>query len=366
MVEFVPHDKTPGLPSPAPARDELDYGATARRPGFGALPAAVRRTITGWAGGRIDAVQLAGGGFTHGFAALIEGPRPVFVKAIALDDPYIAPAYAREVEVLAALPDGLAVPALLEHAVVDGWRIFATAPVPGRMPGSPWTLADARAVHDAARLANTVLTPVAPQALGIRGTLAGDWVDLLDELDGGNAVLAAGLRPGFLPAGFRGPDGDPLAQWIRGAAARAPTALVGTTPLNNDLRADNVIIARDAVGGFAAGTAWICDWNYLTLGPEWADWVVQWPALHDDGLPLDQIAGWELTAGVPNTDLDAWLAAILIYYTAAGARAPLDTSPDLRRHQQLCARQAWGLVEFRASRGRGAGGWPGRVLEPDV
>lgn len=358
MVYFVPHDKTPAAPSPAPEHDDLDYRGTARRPVFGALPNEVRRTITGWTGGRIDAVHVAGGGFTHGFAALIDGPRPVFVKAIALDDPHIAPAYAREVEVLAALPDGMPVPALLEHALVDGWRVFATTPVPGRMPGSPWTLADARAVHDAASVANTVLAPMAPETLGIRGTLAGEWADLLDGVDGGNDVLGSGKRPGFLPEWFRGPGGDRLAQWTLGSAARAPAALAGTTPLNNDLRADNVIMSREAVGGFPAGTAWICDWNYLTLGPPWTDWVVQWPALHDDGLPVDQIAGWELTARVPTTEIDAWLSAVFIYYTAAGAREPLPSSPDLRRHQQRCARQAVGLLAVRAGRERRLGGWP--------
>ncbi len=348
MVEIVPHDKTGAPPTAAPARRELDYGATARRPGFGALPAAVRRTITGWAGGRIDALRIAGGGFTHGFAALIEGPRPLFVKAIAVDDPFIAPAYAREVEVLGALPPGMAVPALLESAVVDGWRVFATTPVIGRMPGSPWTLADARAVHDAALLATTVLAPVAPETLGIRGTLAGEWTGLLADLDGGNTVLGPGRRPGFLPGWFRTADGERLAGWILEAASRAPAALVGTTPLNNDLRADNVVIAGHAMGGFPTGTAWICDWNFLTLGPAWTDWVLQWPALHGDGLPLDRIADWELTARVDDADLDAWLAAVFVYYAAAGARDPLATSPDLRRHQQLCARQALDLLELRA------------------
>lgn len=347
MVHNMDHGKarTPN----AGGDGAIDYLATSRRPGLDALPAAVRQTIAGWAGGRIDAVHVAGGGFTHGFAALVEGPRPVFVKAIALDDGHIAPAYAREVEVLGALPAGAPIPALLEHAVVDGWRVFATSPIPGRMPGSPWTLADARAVHDAARLANTVLTPVAPDRLGVRGTLAGEWVELLDGVDGGRAVLGPALRPDFLPQWFRGTDGDPLAEWIVGAAARVPAALAGTTPLNNDLRADNVVIAREAVDGFAPGTAWICDWNFLTLGPAWTDWVVQWPSLYDDGLPLDEIAGWELTRHVDDADIDAWLSAVFIYYAFVGIREPIPTSPDLRRHQQSCARQALALL---AARGR--------------
>lgn len=348
MVESLREDKVSLPPAGTPPR--LDYSATARRPAWNTLPDAVRALATRWAGGQVDAVRVAGGGFTHGFAAFLEGPRPVFVKAIRLDDPHVGPSYAREVEVLANLPAGAPIPALLEHAVVAGWRVFATTPVRGRMPGSPWTLADARAVHDAARLANTVLSAAGQATLPVAGRLVDEWMQLLDGVDGGRAVLGPARRPAFLPEWFRGVDGDPLAQWILGSVARVSAALAGTTPLNNDLRADNVVIARDAVDGFAAGTAWICDWNFLTLGPGWTDWVVQWPSLYDDGLPLEQITGWELTRQVDDADLDAWLSAVFIYYATAGAREPIPTSPDLRRHQRLCARQALALLAARAGK----------------
>ncbi|WP_372697923.1 hypothetical protein [Arthrobacter sp. JSM 101049] len=354
------HDKAPGRACPVAGASVIDYAATARRLGWGELPAAVRARVAGWTGGRVGSVQLAGGGFTHGFAALVDGPRPLFAKAIALDDPHIAAAYAREVEVLAALPASAPIPALLEHEVVAGWQVLATVPVTGRMPGAPWTVEDARAVHDSCRMSNTVLEAAGPAVVPVAGTMAADWAGFLAGLegglegglesgaDGGGPLTDHGRRPAFLPGWFRGGAGDVLARWILDAASRAPTALAGTTPLNNDLRADNVVIAHAALGGFDAGTAWICDWNFLALGPGWADWVALWPALYDAGLPVAEFTSWELAAGAQEADVDAWLSVLFLYYVQAGSRPPVPTSPELRPHQRLCARQALALLAVRS------------------
>lgn len=223
MVQFVQHDKTPGSDRDAGAASApgsatgsvldsalesvIDYAATARRLGWDDLPAEVRARVAGWAGGRVGSVQLAGGGFTHGFAALVDGPRPLFAKAIALDDPHIAPAYAREVEVLAALPAGAPVPALLEQAVVAGWQVLATVPVAGRMPGAPWTLADARAVHDSCRTSNAVLEAAGPAVLPVAGTMAGGWAAFLAGLGSGDGA-GPWVNPGKVGRCWD-PAGDP-------------------------------------------------------------------------------------------------------------------------------------------------------------
>ena len=344
MVECMNNHK---VSSPAAVQHPgLDYTSTARRFGWQDLPGAVKDLLGHWVGGDIDAVDTAGGGFTHGFAAVLRGPRPLFVKAIPVDDPYIAPAYAREVEVLAVLPSGAPVPKLLEHDVLAGWRVFATGALEGWMPGAPWTLADARAIHDSCLLTNQILesavgTWPAPERLEEQ------WSAGLAGLEGGRLVLAAGARPNYLPSWFTGPAGDGLAAWILESADRVETALRGAVPLNNDLRADNVVISSRASDGFPEGTAWICDWNYLATGPGWADWVALWPSLHQSGLDLDHIASWELTAAVKDSDLDTWFSALFVYYADAGTREPLATSPDLRSHQQLCALQVLDLLVLR-------------------
>lgn len=340
MVEWMRNDKVS-----APAAG-LDYTSTARRPGWLDLPAPVRDLLSDWVGGRIDAVEIAGGGFTHGFAAVLRGPRRLFAKAIPVDDPHIAPAYAREVEVLAALPPGAPIPQLVEDDVLAGWRVFATTALDGWMPGAPWTLSDARAIHDSCLLTNRLLENAAG-ALPALELLEEQWAAGISELDGGHLVLDIGRRPDYLPSWFTGPFGDELARSILQAASRIETALHGPVPLNNDLRADNVLISSAPSCGFPAGTAWICDWNFLASGPGWADWVVLWPQMHDGGMDLQEIASWELTSTADAADLDTWLSALFIYYAAAGTREPLPTSPNLRSHQQLCALQTLELLALR-------------------
>ncbi|MDN5811941.1 hypothetical protein ACT3S2_07555 [Arthrobacter sp. AOP36-A1-22] len=330
----------------ADRRPDLDYTSTARRARWQDLPEEVRELLTRWVGGRLDAVDPAGGGFTHGFAAVLRGPRPLFVKAIPADDPHIAPAYAREVEVLGVLPSGAPVPSLLEHDILAGWLVFATTALDGWMPGTPWTLADARAIHNSCLLTNQVLGD-ASASLPATGRLELQWDTHLADLDGGRMVLESGRRPDHLPPWFIGSAGDELAGDILRAASRIDTALSGPVPLNNDLRADNVVISRAASGGFPAGTAWICDWNYLATGPGWADWAVLWPSLLDGGLSLEEVSSWELTAGAADADLDTWFSALFIYYAEAGSREPLSTSPALRSHQQLCALQLLDLLALR-------------------
>ena len=84
---------------------EVPYGATAVRPDWADLPAAVRDAISARLGAPVATATSAGGGFTRAFAALLTtsaGER-VFVKAAPLEDP-TAEWYAREAAVTAALP----------------------------------------------------------------------------------------------------------------------------------------------------------------------------------------------------------------------------------------------------------------------
>lgn len=340
--------------APAP-----DYAATARRHAWADLPDAVRRRLAALAGGRVDRVRLAGGGFTHGFAGLVDGPRTVFAKAIPVDDEHVYPGYAREARVLSALPPGLPVPRLLAVEEIPvapqaaDWILLVFEPVEGAMPGRPWTIADARAIHDSCLETNAALRGDA-RILSELGParLADEWTR-----DGPHLALARGwaaepaTRPPFLPRCFArhgSANGSPeaAADLVR-LAARGPSALVGDTPLNNDLRADNVVIASSPVAGRPAGTAWICDWNWLAVGPAWADWAAMFPYLYDAGLPLGALLGWELTRDADPDDIDSWLALLGLYMADAGGRPELATSPRLRAHGRFTARITFELLASR-------------------
>ena len=76
---------------------EVAYGATAVRPDWGDLPAALREAIGARLGAPVAAAASAGGGFTRAFAAVLTtaaGDR-AFVKAAPLTEP-LADWYARE------------------------------------------------------------------------------------------------------------------------------------------------------------------------------------------------------------------------------------------------------------------------------
>lgn len=352
-------EELPDVRAPAP-----DYSATARRHAWVDLPGAVRRRLAAFAGGRVDGVRPAGGGFTHGFAGLVDGRRTVFAKAIAVDDEHVYPGYAREARVLSALPSGLPVPRLLAVERVPvappavDWILLVFEAVEGTMPGRPWTLSDARAIHDSCLETNAALSGNARILRDLRpGPLAEEWTRDTPHLALAERWVAdPSARPLFLPRWFApdgSADGPPgaAADLLR-LAARGPRALVGDTPLNNDLRADNVVIAASSAAGHPAGTAWICDWNWLSVGPAWADWAALFPYLHDAGLPWGTILGWELTRDADPDDVDSWLALLGLYMADAGSRPELATSPRLRAHGRFTARITLELLAARR-------GWAG-------
>ncbi|MGG5752466.1 phosphotransferase family protein [Zafaria sp. Z1313] len=337
-----------------------DYRTTSRRPEWGSLPREVRNWAAAAAGGAVDGVRPVGGGFTHGFAAVLDGPRPVFLKAGRVDDPVTGPGYAREARVLEALPEGLPVPRLLDAALVQTdagpWQLLATRPIPGHMPGHPWTTGEAAAVHAACLALNEGLAADTglPARLGLE-PMAAQWSTGAGGAELGRAArtwLDPAARPAFLPAWFAADD---AAGALVELLDRVGDALAGSTPLNNDLRADNVVLASASVDGHPAGTAWVCDWNWLSTGPAWADWAAVLPYLHHAGLDVAAMAEWELLAGADPDDVDAWLALLTVYYAESGAQPEVPTSPVLRRHARFSAAATLGLLAARR-------GWHGRSV----
>ena len=93
--------------------------------------------------------------------------------------------------------------------------------------------------------------------------------DLLDD-DHLRAALAGGL---VLPTSSRlFPDWLPAkVDAVLRLARRAPTLLVGDHLTHFDLRPDNLLIGTGATE--VSGRAYVLDWNWVTLGPGWCDWV---------------------------------------------------------------------------------------------
>ena len=314
------------------------YDRTAQRWSWAELPSDVRARVEELVGGPVARVESAGGGFTPGFAGLVslESGDEVFVKAASPEvGPWAGPSYRAEGRVLAVLPDGVPAPRLRWSAEVGEWILLGIEPVRGRMPGLPWNPADAASAVRACETAAAALHD-APSGL--------ELPRLADDLGGEDpwrrwyGEVAGGVRETAL-----------LTPWARSALTElqvllddSPAAIDGDAACHGDLRPDNMIID-------AAGTAWICDWNWLSLGAGWTDLAGLLVSVHADGLDADALlrSSW-LHDGVDDAAVDAWLALIGAFMLAqAGDDPSASVSSWLGAHRAYFGTAALSWLEQR-------------------
>jgi len=303
---------------------QVPQGATARRPSWKELPDAVRTAVEERLGARVVRARSQDAGFTAGFASRLrlDDGSGAFVKAVnGVDHPSIRLAYRQEAAVVAALPDRVPAPRLRWSAELDGgWFVLAFHEIDGRPPHRPWRVPQLRAVLAALGPLAAALTPV-PQGMPALPSVAHDqphfgyWRELADDPDAG-ALLP---RHPHLPRQRMERLAELEERWVAAAS--------GDCAVHFDLRDDNVLLDGE-------GAVWICDWNWLTVGAPWLDLVGLLVAAHGDGLDADAaLAAHPLARGVPPRAVDAFLAALAGYYTAAAGQEHLPSSPWLRHHQ---------------------------------
>jgi hypothetical protein len=316
---------------------EVDYTATSQRPQWGELPAAVQEAVARAAGGPVlRAERSVGSGFTGGFAAVLHlaGGSRVFAKAGASANAHIIEAYRREAQVLAALPPGVPAPRLVGSAALaagdadsQAWQIVVVEVVDGHLP-VPWTEPDLAAAHEACLAVAAALDPAPAELTSLLGSLVTDVAE-----DGTIRSVFADLAAGRLPLTWGQPAWLPHRYAELDALLEvAPAALAGTCATHGDLRADNVLVT--------SGRAVVVDWNWLSLGPVWTDFVGLLPPARAEGVDAD---GWlrrsPLTRDVDPEHVDSWLAVIAAYMLGS-AEKPLFPGglPALRVHQRRYAR----------------------------
>lgn len=310
----------------------IPYTRTSQRPDWGALPAALREAITARLGAPVITARTVGGGFTPGFASVLTTAdgRGHFVKAAPLGSG-IADAYAAEARITAALPASIPTARLRWTDELDAHVVLCLDAIDGAMPSLPWQPAQLAAALTAQAVVADALSSVPAELAPLTTTAwANRMTGVLDH--------------------WRSPDGPPAAapDWVLAHAAELAElegsfwayGEAATGLMHCDLRLDNIVIDR-------AGRAWICDWNFLTLGPpilDTASLLLSAAADHD----VDALLAEHPTAlAAPPDALDGALAALSGYYLTAGAFDDVPTSPYIRAHQRYYAALAMAWLARR-------------------
>ncbi|HET9874067.1 MAG TPA: phosphotransferase [Propionibacteriaceae bacterium] len=183
-------------------------------------------------------------------------------------------------------------------------------------PRRPWLAAEADLVLGAVRDLSVALTP--PPA-GHR------WERFVQEFFAStdfyfDRIAELGLLPDI---------GDQTRR-----LAVAGLELEGATLVHSDLRDDNILIDM-------SGKVWVCDWNFPTRGPIWADTLTVAIGMHGDGLDGDDLLARSGLVGPADDEMiDGVLALLLGYFYFSSSQAAADASPFLRDHQAWYARVA--------------------------
>ncbi|MCW6008040.1 phosphotransferase [Micromonospora sp. CPCC 205371] len=322
---------------PLPA---VPYDATAVRPDWADLPVDLRAAITAKLGSPVTWATTAGGGFTRGFAAVLDtasGER-VFVKAASLrDQRHLTDWYAREVAVTAALPTSVPAARPRWTLTAAGHYVICLDAIDGRMPALPWQPADLDAALAAWAVAAEALRrpPAELEAVGLpplSGLARGDlswWREI---------ATGAEPMPPTAPAWVE----KRLDELVK-LEARLPSLAATSGVTHCDLRLDNILIDR-------AGAAWLCDWTWVCYGPGWFDTAGLLISAYASGLDADTLFANHPTArDAPADALDATLAAMSGYWLTSAEAGPSTASPHVRGHQRWSAETALAWLAARHS-----------------
>jgi len=306
--------------TPPPASD--------RRIPWEHLPPPLRAEIERRLGSSVVAARTQAGGFSPGVAARLEladGSR-AFVKAVSPVPNAMTPTlYRREARIVAAIPPSASVPRLLWMLDddPDGWVALAFEDVEGRQPAVPWTGDDLDDVFEAmAELAADLTpSPVGPP-------LVADAADAFGGPDLSWASLLAAPDPALDAWSARHLAGLAALEAVAGEAAR------GDTLLHFDLRADNLLLTSHGVR--------FVDWPHAHVGQPFVDlvWFAPSVAMQRGPRPQDLVRRYGPARDAAPESLDAVVAGVAAYFTAASLQPPSPGLPTLRAFQAAQAQVA--------------------------
>jgi hypothetical protein len=278
------------------------------------LPESVRAAIEERIGGNVVEAVTQPGGFSPGLAARLRtgDGRRVFVKAVSAEaNPHTPDLHRREAEVVAAMPPEAAVPRLLWTYDEGGWVALGFEDIDGRTPALPWRDDELRLTVEGLERLYEVLTPspitseTASQALA---SLLNGW----DEIRESGTVIDDWSARNI--------------EKLIELEAAAPSVVSGSTLLNFDVRADNILIARDRV--------FFVDWPWARIGAPFVEWVGLAIPVHMQGGPEPEaFIRRAPMGGVGDEAINSVLASFTGYFQAHSRRPLPQGLPTLRAFQ---------------------------------
>jgi hypothetical protein len=213
----------------------------------------------------------------------------------------------------------------------DGGRVLGLGWVDGHLPGLPWTRDEIALVRSACEcvgeVPGTALAALAP------GQVVDDLLEdrrLRDAIiDGVRLPSSLELLPSWLPARI---------DEVVTLAADHEALRMGNHLIHFDLRPDNLLIGRGE--GEPTDRAYVLDWNWVTLGPAWCDWVGLIPTMHAQGFDLAELlSSTPLSRAADPHAVDVWLALLAVYMLACCEdEPPPGATMALRQHQRFYAK----------------------------
>jgi Phosphotransferase enzyme family len=282
------------------------------------LPHHVVSGLGGALGGEIVAAETQPGGFSPGVAArvVLAGGRRVFVKAVAHEpNPESPEFHRREARIIGALPVDVPAPRLLWtfDEGKEGWVVLALEDVDGREPSLPWRPDELDRVLAAVEELHSALTP-SPVDAGSAGAVLEEKV---------NAWHLLGVDT---PAGLDEWSRRHLKELVELEGAVAD-AVAGDTLLHFDLRADNILLARDRV--------YFVDWPHASVGASWLDAVAFAPSVAMQGGPQPEalLSRWPAANESHPRAVTSAVASVAGFFTYRALLPPPPGLPTLRSFQ---------------------------------
>ncbi|GAA5126376.1 phosphotransferase family protein [Pseudonocardia adelaidensis] len=301
------------------------------RLGIDEIPERVRGAIEEILGAPVVAAHSQPGGFSPGLAArlVLADGRRAFAKAAGIDRNRDTPRFhRREVEVLAALPADLPVPALLGSYDDGDWVALVVEDVEGEMPVEPWRPAELASVVGAmAGLADRLTpSPVARPSIATMDEHAfRGWRTMAAE-----PSMAAPLGPAVTARL------DALAAIEEGWTAAAE----GSSLVHGDLRADNILLTPRGVV--------FVDWPHARIGAPWLDLLFLLPSAAVTGTDPEEVwtAYPPARAAAPDA-VTAVLVALTGFFLHQSVLPPPKNLERVREFQRAQGEAALRWVEAR-------------------